>query len=109
MEHAASSERKLERMVKGFANHRRIQMIRLLEKQPGLSLREVCESLRVGLKAASEHLRKLALAGIVSKRSHGRWVRHRLTARALHVLSFLQTLERQARGEADAAGGGTTF
>jgi DNA-binding transcriptional ArsR family regulator len=109
MERAVTSERKLEQIVKGFANHRRIQMIRLLEKRADLSLLEVCESLRVGLKAASEHMRKLALAGLVSKRSHGRWVRHRLTPRALHVLSLLRTLERQASGEAATAGGATTL
>ncbi|HUT34576.1 MAG TPA: winged helix-turn-helix domain-containing protein [Planctomycetota bacterium] len=107
MEHAASSERRLERIVKGFANHRRIQMMRLLEKREGLSLMEVCKVLHVGLKAGSEHMRKLVLAGLVAKRNHGRWVRHRLTPSAPHVLSLLRTLERQASSEAATAGAGT--
>ena len=88
-----TSERKLERIVKGFANHRRIQMMRLLEQRPELTLLDICNALRIGLQAGSEHLRKLALAGLVAKRYQGRWVRHRLTPRAEVVLSFLNTLD----------------
>ena len=88
-----TAERKLERIVKGFANHRRIQMMRLLEQRPELTLLEVCNVLRIGIQAGSEHMRKLALAGLVAKRHQGRWVRHRLTPRAEAVLSFLNTLD----------------
>jgi len=93
MEQATTSERKLERIVKGFANHRRIQMMRLLVQRPELTLWDICRSLRVGTQAASEHVRKLALAGLVTKRHQGRWVRHRLTPRAQAVLAFLKTLD----------------
>ncbi len=92
MEQATLSERKLERIAKGFANHRRIQMMRLLQQRPELALLEICEHLRVGTQAGSEHMRKLALAGLVAKRYQGRWVRHRLTPRAGTVLAFLDTL-----------------
>ncbi|HUT34270.1 MAG TPA: winged helix-turn-helix domain-containing protein [Planctomycetota bacterium] len=88
-----TTERKLERIVKGFANHRRIQMMKLLEQRPELTLREVCRVLRIGNQAGSEHMRKLALAGLVAKRHQERWVRHRLTPRAEAVLSFLNTLD----------------
>jgi DNA-binding transcriptional ArsR family regulator len=93
MQGAASSERRLERVVKGFANHRRIQMLRLLEKRSELSLLEVCKHLGIGVKTGSEHARKLVLAGLVLKRSQGRWVRHRLAPQAADVLAFLRTLE----------------
>jgi len=92
MEHTAAGDRDLERVVKGFANHRRIQMLRLLEQRPELTLLEICKTLRIGIKAGSEHLRKLALAGLVAKRYQGRWVRHGLTPRAKAVVSFLRTL-----------------
>lgn len=85
-------ERRLERIVKGFANHRRIQMMKLLAEQPELTLWDISKTLRIGTQAASEHMRKLALAGLVAKRYEGRWVRHRLTPRAEAVLAFLNTL-----------------
>ena len=68
-------------------------MMRLLEQRPELTLLEVCKVLRIGIQAGSEHMRKLALAGLVAKRHQGRWVRHRLTPRAEAVLSFLNTLD----------------
>jgi len=92
MQEPAGDERTLERIVKGFANHRRIQIMRLLERQPDLPLVQVCSSLRMSVKAGSEHMRKLALAGIVAKRCKGRWVLHRLAPPAQRVLAFLKTI-----------------
>ncbi|MBM4042538.1 MAG: winged helix-turn-helix transcriptional regulator [Planctomycetes bacterium] len=93
MEQTTTRERRLERIVKGFANHRRIQMMELLAQRPELTLLDVCKALRVGVQACSEHMRKLALAGLVAKRHQGRWVRHRLTPRGEAILRFLGTLD----------------
>jgi DNA-binding transcriptional ArsR family regulator len=93
MEMTDKSERQLERIVKGFANHRRIQIMELLSQQAELSLYEVCKRLRIGIKTGSEHVRRLAIAGLVMKRNEGRWVRHRLTPRGGNVLTFLRMLE----------------
>ena len=84
--------RALERMVKGFANHRRLSMIDLLEKTPDLSLSEIAMTLRIDIKTASEHLRRLAHAGLVGKRACGREVRHTLTGRGKKALEFLSAL-----------------
>ncbi|MBM4034413.1 MAG: winged helix-turn-helix transcriptional regulator [Planctomycetes bacterium] len=92
MEKPEKEERQLERIIKGFANHRRIEMMRLLQQRPDLSLLEVCKSLRIGIKTGSEHMRRLALAGLVAKRNDWRWVRHRLTQRGVDILAFLRTL-----------------
>ncbi len=86
-------ERKLERLVKGFANHRRIQILQLLERQPELSVVEVASRLHANFKTISEHIRRLAIAGLVLKRSSGNSVRHKLTDRAISILKFLRTLE----------------
>ena len=85
--------KKLERVVKGFANHRRIDILELLKRKPELSVEEVSKQLSIGYINASDHIRKLAMAGLVLKRSDGKSVRHKLTTRALHVLSFCKTLE----------------
>ena len=84
--------RALERIVKGFANHRRIEMLHLLQREPELSVEDIAERLKIGYENASEHVRKLAIAGLVMKRNDGRSVRHKLTRRANDVLMFCKTL-----------------
>jgi len=85
--------RRLERLVRGFSNHRRIEILVLLEKTPELSVIEVAQVLKINFKTASEHVRRLAIAGLVLKRNEGHNVRHKLTGRAELVLKFLRTLE----------------
>lgn len=85
--------RQLERIVKGIANHRRIEILTLLAKRPELSVIEIAEALEVNFKTISEHVRRLALAGLVMKRNAGSAVRHALTSRGSLTLMFLRTLE----------------
>ncbi len=85
--------RELERLVKGFANHRRIEILELLRKEPELSLEEVAGALSINFKTASDHMRRLAIAGLLLKRSDGHSVRHKITSRASQVLKFLRSLE----------------
>jgi DNA-binding transcriptional ArsR family regulator len=90
---AEVSYRKLERIIKGFANHRRLQILDLLKREPELSVEDVSERLRIGYENASDHLRKLAVAGLVLKRNEGSSVRHKLTARAESILVFCKRLQ----------------
>lgn len=83
----------LERLVRGFSNHRRIEMLYLLAAEPELSLFEIADTLHINMKTGSEHLRRLAIAGLVMKRNQGSAVRHALTPRGNLVLKFLRTLE----------------
>ena len=85
--------RKIERIVKGFANHRRIQIMELLRREPELSVDQISERLSVGYENASDHLRKLAIAGLVLKRSEGNTVRHKLTERGESILVFCKILQ----------------
>lgn len=85
--------RKLERIVKGFANHRRIDILALLEREPELSVEDISERLAIGYKNASDHVRKMAIAGLLMKRSDGFSVRHKLTPLAQTVLAFCRKLE----------------
>ena len=89
----AKRDRQLEQIVKGFANHRRIQIMRLLSRDPHLSVQQIARSLRINYKTASEHIRRTTMAGLTTKRSHDRWVRHKLTKRGRIVLTFLRMLE----------------
>jgi DNA-binding transcriptional ArsR family regulator len=83
----------LERIVKGFSNHRRIEVLVLLDKKPELNVFEIADELRINYKTASEHIRRLAIAGLVMKRNDDKSVRHALTPRAKVILRFLRTLE----------------
>ena len=76
MPYYAKKTRRLERVVKGFANHRRIEILMLLEKEPELSVTEIAGCLNINLKTASEHIRRLAISGLVLKRNQGNAVRH---------------------------------
>ncbi|MBC7836932.1 winged helix-turn-helix transcriptional regulator [Acetobacteraceae bacterium] len=87
------SYRQLERIIKGFANHRRLEILNLLQAQPELSVEEIAERLSIGYVNASDHIRKLAIAGLVLKRSDGTSVRHALTTRATTILVFCKRLE----------------
>ena len=85
--------KKLEKIVRGFSNHRRIEMLELLEKFPELSVLQISNRLGINFKTASEHLRRLSLANLVFKHNVAAEVRHLLSALGRHVLKFLRTLE----------------
>ena len=85
--------RVLERIVKGFANHRRIEILNLLSREPELSVDDISERLNIGYENASDHVRKLAIAGLVLKRNEGPSVRHKLTARGESILVFCKRLQ----------------
>jgi DNA-binding transcriptional ArsR family regulator len=85
--------RQLERIIKGFANHRRIEIISLLEKEPELSVSEIAEKINSNFKTISEHLRKLTISGIIIKGSDGLSIRHKLTDRGKSILKFCRILE----------------
>ena len=89
----AMKSRQLERVVKGFANHRRLDILELLQQKPELSVEEIAERLSIGYENASDHIRKLAIAGLVMKRYDNKSVRHKLAPRAKVILTFCKTLE----------------
>lgn len=87
------SYRELERMVRGFANHRRIQILEMLKKKPEMSVDEIASFLDISYKTVADHVRRLAIGGLVLKRNQDVSVRHRLTERAEAILKFLRALE----------------
>lgn len=85
--------REIERIVKGFANHRRVEILEFLARMPEMSVADISEQLNINFKTASEHIRRLAIAGLLIKRSDGRSIRHKLTKRGFVILKFLRILE----------------
>ena len=87
------SPRQLERIVKGFSNHRRIQILELVEREPELSLLDISTRLKVNNKTISEHIRRLTISGLVLKRNRGATVLHKTSPLGENILKFLRTLE----------------
>ncbi len=83
----------LERIVKGFANHRRLQILELLYKNPELSVQEISDKLKSAFKNISAHINKMATAGLVMKRHDANMVRHKLTKRGKSILQFVRIIE----------------
>lgn len=84
---------KLETIVKGFANRRRLEILDLLKREPELSVDEIAEKLNLGYMNASDHIRKMTIAGLILKRRAGLSVCHKLTDRAEAILGFCKNLE----------------
>lgn len=85
--------KKIEKTVKGFANHRRIQVLELLEKTPNLSVNDISQNLDVNFVTIADHVRKLSDTGLVEKKYKGRFVIHTVTSRGKHILSFCKMLK----------------
>lgn len=79
--------------MKGVASHRRLQILDLLNRQPELSVLDISERLKMGYENASDHVRKMAAAGLLLKRNEGPAVCHKLTPRAESMLVFCKRLQ----------------
>lgn len=85
--------KELERIMKGCANHRRIQILTLLYKEPELTLEQIAAELDIDFRVTSEHIRRMVTGGLILKRYEGRSVHHVLTPRAQYIHTFLGKLE----------------
>ncbi|MBU4536495.1 winged helix-turn-helix domain-containing protein [Patescibacteria group bacterium] len=85
--------RQLEKVMKGGANHRRLQIMALLEKEPELSLIEISKKTNANIKTIFNHVKYLESSGLVLKRSDYNFVRHKLTKNGDLMLKFLRMVE----------------
>ena len=83
--------KQLERHFKGVANHRRIEILRLISKNSGVSLEDIANTLDCNIKTISEHTRKLVQAGVVDKKYQGRAVAHSLSPYGEIFYKFITT------------------
>jgi DNA-binding MarR family transcriptional regulator len=83
--------RKLERHFKGVANHRRIQILLLITANRDITVFEIADAIKCNFKTTSEHVRRLALAGLIEKKHRGREVTHTLTPYGRTFYDFIET------------------
>lgn len=85
------TSKQLERHLKGIANHRRIDILFLVNKRPGISLDDIAGAMNVNFKTLSEHTRRLVQAGLLNKKYQGRMVSHSLSPYGRRLLGLIKT------------------
>ncbi|HAQ02733.1 hypothetical protein A2467_02180 [Candidatus Nomurabacteria bacterium RIFOXYC2_FULL_36_8] len=80
--------KKIEKTIKAFANHRRIQILELLGDNHEISVDGISKKLNVGFFTISDHIRKLSDAGLIEKKNKGRFVINSITKKGKYILSF---------------------
>ncbi len=87
---ANRTPKQLERHFKGVANHRRIEILKLIGNKKGLALDEIAETIGASVPTISEHTRKLVQAGLMEKKYRGRNVEHFLSPYGEKMLQILR-------------------
>lgn len=87
--------RNIERVMKGVANHWRVEILTLLNEKPELSVTELASHVKTDFRTLAEHTRKLVNAGLIMKRHDGQSVRHKVTKLGEQVLQFLKTIANE--------------
>ncbi len=87
---AQKSPKKLERIFKGAANHRRIEILFLLKKNPNTTLMSISQHLNCNLKTIAEHTRRLVIAGLVDKKRSDNTVLHTLSPYGEKMVGILK-------------------
>ncbi len=79
-------------MTASMGNHRRIEIVRLLRKQPLQCVDEIAEACKIDKSTASKHLRRLQEGGMIVKKYKGRRVLLTATKRATSMLCTIDLL-----------------
>jgi predicted transcriptional regulator len=88
----ANTDRGRALIASGLANHRRIEIIRLLQTRGSLCVNEVATECRIDVATASQHAKRLHEAGLIKKRAEGRKVQLFPTRRASTLLGTIDLL-----------------
>jgi len=83
--------KQLERYFKGVANHRRIEILLLVNKSEGISVDGIAKELNCNFKTISEHTRRLVQAGLLNKKYQGKRVIHSLSPYGKKFINFIKT------------------
>ena len=95
MRNKKKTAKQLERYFKGVANHRRIEILRLILKAEGITVDGICQKLNANFKTISEHIRRLVQAGLVNKKYRGRQVEHYLSPYGRKFLKFINSFKER--------------
>jgi len=89
----SKTAKQMERHFKGIANHHRIEILLLVESNPGITVWNIADTLKANRKTISQHTRYLLHAGLVSKRYRGRNVEHVLSPYGKIICRFVKSFK----------------
>lgn len=81
----------LERYFKGAANHRRLDILYIIDKNNDMTLGQITKTLNCNFKTISGHTRYLVQAGLLNKRYQGSEVIHSLSPYGKKFIDFAKT------------------
>ncbi len=87
--------KQMERHIKGVSNHYRIEILLAVSARENITLDDLVERLNASQKTLSEHTRRLAQAGLITKKYRGRFVEHTLSPYGRIFVAFLKSLQTQ--------------
>ncbi len=85
------TSKQLERHFKGVANHRRLDILFLVEKNSGIDLSGIADELDANVKTISDHTRRLTHAGLIMKSYVGTQVVHSLSPYGRKFIEFIKS------------------
>jgi DNA-binding HxlR family transcriptional regulator len=86
--------KQLEKHFKGLANHWRISILLLIDKEKELNLSEIAKMVKGNFFTIGEHLRRLHAAGLVDKKYKAQEVHHSLSPYGRQFVAFLKTAQK---------------
>jgi len=93
MKNSIKTAKQIERHMKGVANHWRIEILLFINKNDKATLEEITDGLKMNIKTASEHTRRLVQAGLISKAYFGRQVEHTPSPYGKIFISFITSFQ----------------
>lgn len=90
MGHNRAQYYRWEKVFKGAANHRRMEMLHLLSKTSSTSTEDVSTALGINYHTGARHLRRLVRAELVYARREGGSLLHSLSPLGKAILAFAQ-------------------
>jgi len=85
------TSKQLERYFKGVANQRRIDILLVVERNDGITVEEIANTLDANFKTISQHTKSLVQAGLLNKQYRGRQVAQSLSPYGKAFLKFMKT------------------
>lgn len=85
--------KQMERHLKGIANHRRIEILLLIDRYKNITLAGIINNLGANSRTIGEHTRRLYNAGLVDKKYRGHFVEHTLSPYGKRFISFLKSFQ----------------
>ena len=79
----------LEKILKVFANHRRLLILTLLVKNKEMNVANIAGNLKLSFKSTSKHLSQLLSLDIVGKDQRGLFMYYNISKKHLPLVKFI--------------------